>query len=199
MRILGCDVSTGRTSESAFVTLEYHPGATPDLDEVEVVDIKVETLDSLPAVVDRIEELELDEKEGRYDQIGVDGTGFGRGAVDYLMLKPFASKVTSVIANTKASREWEDDETKLLVEKQYANFKTRVAMEARKQAYRGRVRVRQVANHERLLDELPKYQLVKVGGRWKIEDPKPSPDVADAFVIAYSLTSEFFQSYYSDA
>lgn len=193
MRILGCDVSTGRTSESVFLEMAYTPGAVPEQDEVEVTDIKIETLTSLPEVVDRIGELEA---SGAYDLIGVDGTGFGRGAVDYLMQQPFAHKVVAVIANTKASREWEDDETRMLVEKQFANFKTRVAMEARKQAYRGRVKIRRVEGHERLVHELGQYKLTRVGGRWKMEDPKTSPDVGDAFIIAYSLTGEFCQTFW---
>lgn len=143
-----------------------------------------ETLPSTPEVVDFVAEKEAEED---YDAIGVDAAGLGRGALDYLQTMPFAHKVFPFIANARASREWEDKETKYMAEKLYANYKTRIAYEMRRDAFRGNIRI---PPHPLLKDQLLGYKLMRVNSRWKLVDPKPSPDLGDAAIIGLSLVDE---------
>jgi hypothetical protein len=185
-RLGGFDVSYGRASDTVCVVWDYDQ--TTQLATITNV-IEERILDQ-PSVIEFVAAMEAKES---FDAIAIDAIGFGRGVYDHLMQRPFANKVNAFIASTKASREWEDDDIKLLHEKQFANFKTRVIYEMRKNAYRGKVKIR---NYPRLVSELGQYKLMKVGGRWKIEDPKVSPDVADAAVAGYSLTGEFMQEFW---
>lgn len=186
VKLTGLDPSVGRTSQCVAVVIDYNPQ-----DEVvKVRDPIVGNHDNLPAVVEWIEEMEDEEPS---DYIGVDIIGLGRGAHDYLRLKEFGSRVHPFIASAKPSLEWERvpgiehkahcDCTGCLMERSYSNYKSRVAHQFRQHAYKGKVKV---PDHELLKRDLEGYVLKKMNGRWKVEDPKVSPDFGDALFISFA-------------
>lgn len=187
MKLAGVDPSIGRTSQCVLAIWDYDaPNEVAKLRTPLVGD----GLDNLPAVVDWVAEKEV---EHEFDYIGVDYIGLGIGAVGYLQTMAFAHKVHPFIASSRPSREWEKpidirhgqscECTGCLMERTYSNWKTRVAHNLRRNAYQGKVLV---PDHDLLKRDMQGYQLKKLSGRWKLEDPKVSPDFGDAALIGYA-------------
>jgi len=184
---LGVDPSIGRTSRCIAGMWEYDSQS----EVARLAEPLVGEHKDTPAIVDWVVDLE---EQHDFNFIAIDAIGLGRGVLDYLQATSFGPKVFAFVASQRPSRDWEKapnikhgntcDCEGCLADRSYVNYKTRVAHTLRKNAYQGKVIMPQ---HDFLERDMLGYNLVKVGERYKLNDPEDvSPDYGDAALIGYA-------------